>query len=229
MPGYRALSASVTGEAAEHAREAELLRRDGDLRSAVLLLESAIGAMREIDHDMPGWLCGRLAALYRTLGRHDDEVFLLEQFRESQSSEDARSRFDARLSKARTLAERKRRSESGALSSVREVMGSSRRRGGRARSGPAVAATIALAEVDALSLALAESVSPDQDERFSAVLVEITSAARMNGVPVERLVEALKTASARDTTPGLTDVRRGERYSTALLRLLAVYFDEVDR
>ena len=128
MPGYRALSPHVTGSAADSAREAEVLRRDGDPETAVRLLEEALDASRRVTPELPGWLCGRLAALYRTLGRYDDEVALLERYRESQSSEEARSRYDARLSKARTIAERKRRSSSGALDSVRTVLGKPRRR-----------------------------------------------------------------------------------------------------
>ena len=58
---------------------------------------------------MPGWICGRLASIYRTLKRYDDEVMLLERYRESQTTEEARTRFDARLSKARAIADRKRR------------------------------------------------------------------------------------------------------------------------
>ena len=53
--------------------------------------------------------------VYRTLKRYDDEVELLERYRESQTSEEARTRFDARLSKARAIAERKRRPLTGAL------------------------------------------------------------------------------------------------------------------
>lgn len=71
---------------------------------------------------LPSSICGRLAAVYRALGRFDDEVILLEQYRESQVDDIARARFEARLGKARTLAERMRRRDSGAVASVREVL-----------------------------------------------------------------------------------------------------------
>src|SRR5205085_6814414 len=84
--------------------------------------EEALEASARLDPVLPGWLCGRLAALYRTLERYDDEVALLERYRDSQVTEEARVRYDARLSKARTIAERKRRRDSGAVASVRRVI-----------------------------------------------------------------------------------------------------------
>src|SRR5881398_3922387 len=128
MPGYRSLSTHLSGTAADHAREAEIRQRGGDADMAAQLLEEALAASVRVRPELPGWICGRLASIYRTLKRYDDEVLLLERYRDSQTSEDARTRFDARLSKARTIAERKRRSDSGALSSVRKVMGTPRRR-----------------------------------------------------------------------------------------------------
>ena len=231
MPGYRALSSSVTGAAADSAREAESLRRDGDPETAVRLLEEAIAASRSVGAELPGWLCGRLAALYRTLGRYDDEVLLLERYRESQTSEDARTRFDARLSKARTIAERKRRSDSGALLSVRKVLGKPRRRSGARNGAATIASTPTVSMLDAtaerLSVALSE-LSVDA-ERLSDALADIASAARTNGMPVEQLVEALRTASKRATVPHQSEEQRAEQYSTSLLRMLAVYFDDAAR
>src|SRR3954466_1624101 len=122
MPGYKPLPISVTGPAADQARQAESRRRGGDPDTAVRLLEEALEASARIESVLPGWLCGRLAALYRTLERYDDEVALLERYRDSQVTEEARVRYDARLSKARTIAERKRRRDSGAVASVRRVI-----------------------------------------------------------------------------------------------------------
>lgn len=122
MPGYRSLSQQVGGTAAEQVRNAELLRRDGDLAGAVRLLEATLEECANALPQLPGWLCGRLAALYRSQHRYDDEVRLLERYRESQTSDDARSRFDARLSKARAIAERKRKTPTRALSSVRRII-----------------------------------------------------------------------------------------------------------
>ena len=81
MPGYRSLSAHLSGTAAEHAREAELSQRDGDPEAAARLLEEALEASLRARPEMPGWVCGRLASLYRTLKRYDDEVELLERYR----------------------------------------------------------------------------------------------------------------------------------------------------
>ena len=149
MPGYRSLSSNLSGTAAEHAREAELGQHHGDPKSAARLLEEALAASLRTRPEMPGWVCGRLASIYRTLKRFDDEVELLERYRESQTSEEARTRFDARLSKARAIAERKRRPVTGALETVRQVRHrSSQRRRTPPRAQP-VAATSGAATLGA--------------------------------------------------------------------------------
>jgi hypothetical protein len=102
-------------------RQAELHQRDGDLAAATCLLEQALEQATRNDGEMPAWICGRLATLYRTLRRNDEEVALLERYCESQISEEARARFQARLSKARAIADRRRKPDSGALSTFREV------------------------------------------------------------------------------------------------------------
>ncbi len=122
MPGYRSLPHQISGSAAEQVRIAELLRREGDLPGAVRLLEVTLEECASALPQLPGWLCGRLASLYRSQHRYDDEVRLLERYRESQTSDEARGRFDARLSKARAIAERKRKTPTRALSSVRCVI-----------------------------------------------------------------------------------------------------------
>ena len=66
--------------------------------------------------------------LYRTLGRHADEVALLEKYRDSQSTDDARARFDARLSKAVALAVKNAPRDSTALASVRAIRSASESR-----------------------------------------------------------------------------------------------------
>src|SRR6266566_1630727 len=111
MPGYRDLPSSLTGDAADLVRGAEAAHRGGNLPAAAALLEKALEVSVAAEPALPGWLCGRLAALYRTLQRYDDEVHLLERYCDSQSTQEARTRYDARLSKARTIAERKRRCE----------------------------------------------------------------------------------------------------------------------
>src|SRR3982750_3078416 len=139
MPGYRSLSTHLSGTAADHAREAELRQRGGDAEMAAQLLEEALEASVRVRPEMPGWICGRLASIYRSLKRYDDEVLLLERYRESQTSEEARTRFDARLSKARAIADRKRRPVTGALETARQVRHrSSQRRRTPARGQPAI-------------------------------------------------------------------------------------------
>lgn len=238
MPGYRALSPHVTGSAADSAREAEVLRRDGDPETAVRLLEEALDASRRVTPELPGWLCGRLAALYRTLGRYDDEVALLERYRESQSSEEARSRYDARLSKARTIAERKRRSSSGALDSVRTVLGKPRRR------TPAKGVTASVEAADAatnVDLVLSEDRIAELRELLGApapadfagqlgdALTRYCTAGREDGVFLERLVDGLRHASASADRAHVSDAEREARFSAALVRLLACFFEEAER
>lgn len=233
MPGYRSLSASFTGSAADSAREAEMLQREGDPLTAVALLEEALDASRKSASELPGWLCGRLASLYRSLGRFDDEVALLERYRESQTSEEARSRYDARLSKARTIAERKRRSESGALMSVRKVLGAGRRRATNADGAPPVAPPLApefQAEcVQLLGDSDGESSSDEFSARLDAMLARHCAASRAANLPVASLVQALKTASMDESAAGIPQSLRDARYGVALVRLLATYFEEGSR
>lgn len=229
MPGYRTLSSNVTGLAADSAREAESLRRDGEPQNAVVLLEEALAASERASPELPGWLCGRLAALYRTLNRYDDEVRLLERYRESQTSDEARSRYDARLSKARTIAERKRRSDSGALSSVRKVLGTPRRRASHTVSLAAMSTVQdrSAEHLDRLTTLFAEAPGSDLQLRIDEVARAYGLDARTAGVPIERLVEGLRAASAQAALPEADESDR--RYSAALVSLLAAYFDERDR
>jgi hypothetical protein len=134
MPGYKSLSDHVTGELADDVRRAEVLLRAGEREEAVLVFESTLAEFARTGGALPGWLCGRLAVLYRSLGRHDDEVILLERYRETHTSDDARTRYDARLSKAQALAERTHKSESTAISSVRLVIRGSKESSRRARA-----------------------------------------------------------------------------------------------
>jgi hypothetical protein len=87
---------------------------------AARLLEEVLDHSVRSTGEHPSWICGRLASLYRQLERYDDEVALLERHRDLHLGDDARSRFTARLAKARTLAHRQRPLDSGALRTVRE-------------------------------------------------------------------------------------------------------------
>jgi hypothetical protein len=229
MPGYRSLSTHLSGTAAEHAREAELRQRGGDSETAARLLEEALEASLRMRPEMPGWVCGRLASIYRTLKRHDDEVLLLERYRDSQTSEEARTRFDARLSKARAIAERKRRPETGALETVRQVRNrSSLRRRTPARPldvvvAPRVVATNYAAE---LSAAFTDR-APDGHERLRAALTRMCIEGRAADTRMEHLVSTLKSAWQETPRPlELTEEDWHERYSTALVDLLALFFGE---
>jgi hypothetical protein len=228
MPGYRAIPSNLTGDAANSAREAESRQRAGDLAAAILMLEEALEAARATGPQMPGWLCGRLAALYRTSGRYDDEVRLLERYRESQNAEEARTRYDARLSKARTIAERKRRSDSGALASVRASIGRPRTRRGR-KSPTTELAPPARVFSDLVLRELRDALgaSEDTDERrLRAALTWLIDEARVANVSAERLIEALKEARDIPEADPSIHARRRKRYGSGLLMLLALHFQE---
>jgi hypothetical protein len=225
MPGYKALPSFMKGETADQVREAEVRQRVGDSEAAVRLLEDALEASTAATSELPGWLCGRLAALYRTLGRYDDEVLLLERYRDSQRSEDARTRYDARLSKARTIAERKRRSESGALASVRASLGRPRpRRGTPPRGTPAVPQYTEATVAD-LCAALADR-SELGEHRLRGALSMLAAEAAAQQAPVESLVAVLRTACDDPRVGGEAAEQRAARYGAALIQLLAVYFRE---
>lgn len=205
-------------------RQAESRRRGGHPEAAVQLLEEALEASLELRADLPGWLCGRLAALYRTLGRYDDEVHLLERYRDSQATEEARTRYDARLSKARTIAERKRRPASGALDSVRASMGRPAHRRTLVRSAPLPAPAFSSAATDALTRALS-NLGPSGESTLHEALALVCAEAHAHDIPVEELVGSLRSAAA-----GLPSAKNGRprdsRFDSALLLLLALYYEE---
>lgn len=121
MPAYCPLPESVTGPVADTVRRAESLVHLGQLDDACRLLEDTLDAAFPVGSELPVWLCGRLAALYRSLERYGDEVAILERFRDSQTGDDTKRRYDARLSKARLLSARAR-PRALALDSVRVAM-----------------------------------------------------------------------------------------------------------
>jgi len=230
MPGYRSLSAHLSGMAADHAREAEAHQRGGDAAMAAQLLEEALEASVRTRPEMPGWICGRLASIYRSLKRYDDEVMLLERYRESQTTEEARTRFDARLSKARAIAERKRRPVTGALETVRQV----RRRSKERRRGPARAAAAATTGAIAgltptqteLRAALLD-LSPSGEMRLRGCLAQLCAEGHERELQMEDLVSTFKAAwEAAPVPPELSLEAWRQRRSNALVVLLALYFGE---
>jgi hypothetical protein len=229
VPGYKALPVEFSGPAAEHVRYAEVLQRAGDPDEAVRMLETTLDLYALTTPELPGWLCGRLAALYRALKRYDDEVALLERYRESQASEDARTRFDARLSKARAIAERKRRTDTRALSSVRRVINGHEDDDMPITDAPfaddgAFPTTTASAVRETLVEASLNGTSPTP---MGDALAAMCAHARQQAHPPERLVAALKEIWRGTPRPERVDVRRWEvTYRSALTRMLALYFDD---
>jgi hypothetical protein len=105
----------------EEARIAHELWQADEKNEAITLLEATLETCAAINPELPSWLVLRLAMAYRSLRRHDDEVTLLLRSRASQTRQLERSRHDARLTKAQALADRYRRTESGAVASVRNI------------------------------------------------------------------------------------------------------------
>ncbi|MEP7002509.1 MAG: hypothetical protein ABI969_18605 [bacterium] len=224
MPGYKPLPSTVIGPDADQVRQAESRNRGGNPEAAVRLLEEALGASAALRSELPGWLCGRLASLYRTLGRYDDEVFLLERYRDSQCVEEARTRYDARLYKARTIAERKRPRDSGALASVRESMDRPRRRRAVRPVTIVVEDRAVRSSPDILSQvtrAFASTSRSSASELYDALAL-LSADAHAKNIGLEPLVAALK--QAYDAAPPSQARTRASHYDSALLMLLGFYF-----
>ena len=227
MPGYRSLPDEFSGTAAEQVRFAELLQRAGADEDAVHMLESALEVYVASTPELPGWLCGRLAAMYRTLKRHDDEVRLLVRFRDSQRSEEARSRFDARLSKARALAERKMKSETQMLTSVRSAVSRRSQQAQAPLDRSATALGFEADTLDALRDVLCQPMTESELGPIDAVLSRFSNEAKALSYPPDRLVAVLKALWLTTPAPAALDPAAWRtRYRIALTRSLALYFDE---
>jgi hypothetical protein len=228
MPGYKSLPEQFSGAAADRVRYAEVLQRAGANDDAVRLLETTLEACITSSPELPGWLCGRLAALYRTMKRYDDEVRLLERYRDSQRSEEARTRFDARLSKARAIAERKRRTETRAIASVRIA----------ARRKTEVPVPIGLSDEDcgfsADTLAtvresLTEAAQKSNHDGLETALLRLRDEAIKSDHSPERLVTTLRAIWRGATRPADCDAAVWDAvYRDSLTRSLSMYFDEQD-
>jgi hypothetical protein len=227
MPGYKALPRQFSGTAAEQVRYAEVMLRSGDPREAVRILEATLEVCAHEVPELPGWLCGRLAALYRTVERYDDEVRLLERYRDTQSHEETRTRFDARLSKARAIADRKRRPDDRALSSVRAVITGH-------EDGDRAAPVVAHHDELVLSPSVRERVRSALLVRahggghapLADVLHAVCADARASDLPPERIVVALKHIWRGTTPPALTGVQDWDALYREMLTLaLTTYFE----
>jgi len=227
MPGYKSLPEEFNGLAAEQVRIAEVLQRIGARDDAASLLEAALDVCAAASPELPGWLCGRLASVYRTLKRHDDEVRLLLRYRDSQRTDEARTRFDARLSKARAIAERKNRTETRMLTSVSAAV--SRR--------PADPSGTPLMSHEALRLnattipilrdAMADASQGGDSMRLDTLLLRLCDECRALDAPPEQLVAALKYAWRTATRPTqVNDATWKGVYRGALTRSLALYFND---
>ena len=145
MPRYRPFSESETGPTADSARAAEVLQREGDLSAAIRMLERALAPGDDrAESKTSGWVYGRLATLYRRVGRLEDEVDLLERYCDSHEEDEWRLRFNARLFKARTLLGRSRERNRGLLSLGNGATrtGAMRRYGRPSRGAPKPSAPI---------------------------------------------------------------------------------------
>ena len=225
MPGYRSLPTSLTAPGADVVRQAEARYRDGDPRIAAQLLEEALESSLKVSPVLPGWLCGRLAALYRSLERYDDEVFLLERYRESQEDEVARARYDARLTKARAIADRKRKSgDNGPRDSVRAILQRPRRQRSKSVAASTASDTgFSTDVVTALTRALSTNAE-DSPEMLHAIKLMCTEA-RAREIPAEGVVSLVRRAAAvAATCDGNTAL--ASRYDGALLLAIAHYFEQ---
>ena len=138
MGGYRMRADSFSGDLAELVHEAMEHGSEGRAMEAAALYEQAFCRALSHDGDVPASIVGRLAVIYRRLGQFDDEIFLLERYRDSLTSDELQARCRARLTKAYALAAQHRISDSVALASVRastERSASKRRRSRRVDHG----------------------------------------------------------------------------------------------
>ena len=236
MPGYKNLPEHFSGRVAEGVRFAEVLQRAGANEDAVHLLELTLELCVASSPEIPDWLCGRLAALYRTLKRYDDEVRLLERYRDShQGSGDAHSRFDARLSKARAIADRNSRPDTRALASVRKVMsrGTSHAPASSTPTdvlaAPQDSSVFTAETMDLLRDAFVAAAAAKEDQRLTPALLRLRDEARTQGHPPEQMVTTMRAVwSGAASPPGVDQVTWHALYREALTRSLALYFEELE-
>jgi hypothetical protein len=226
MPGYKSLPEQFNGPAAEQVRLAEALQRVGATEDAAQLLEAALEVCAADAAELPGWLCGRLATLYRTLHRYDDEVRLLVRYRDSQRSEDSRGRFDARLSKARAMAERASRTDTHIIATVKRAP--SRRQASADRlQGPDGAFGFEADMIADLRASLVAAATTGELAGLSVAMHRLLRETRQRSLLPERMVAALKVAWRGTSIPANVSAEAWiALYRNALPPTHAQYLDE---
>jgi hypothetical protein len=106
MPAFPPLRATAPPEHADAAAHADELRQAGRHAEAVVYLSGVIRDLEQLPAHVPAWPYGRLALIHRYRREYDDEVRVLERYQTLVPDGTHRSRFAARLSKARALADR---------------------------------------------------------------------------------------------------------------------------
>ena len=119
---------------------------------------------------------------------------------------------------------------------MRKVLGTPRRRSTPSGNAviPAPAAPVTSRDLMGECVVLlrdlfGEPDAEDLDERMALILSQYCEMAKASAIPVDRLVQGLRTASQEASSAHVTETERSARFSAALVRLLASYFDESDR
>lgn len=222
MPGYKQLPHFLKGPVADKVRAA----RDIDQPDAIQMLEEALAACAAAGGPLPGWLCGRLAAQYRSVGRYDDEVNLLERYRSTQDDDVAVTRFDARLGKARILATRVGNNDNGALASIRDILGRPKPKRGSRVGRRAALPTGAIDEAlrERLSQALADATLTD-DVTLVETTLAVADLGRQTGTSVESLIAVL-TDARRHALGFRTEESLEPVYNSTLRLMVSSFADE---
>ena len=94
---------------------------------------------------------------------------------------------------------------------------------------PAASSHVAEANIAELRQLLGEPAGATLDGRLHEALDRYCAIGRERGVFLERLVNGLRQASAGADRAQVSDAERETRFSAALVRLLACFFEEADR
>ncbi|HEV7992400.1 MAG TPA: hypothetical protein VGP25_11290 [Gemmatimonadaceae bacterium] len=106
MPAFPPLPDAAPRAHADAAAHADQLLKAGRRADAIAYLSGMIEELERETEPVPAWPYGRLALLHRHARNYDDEVRVLERYQALVPDGTQRTRFAARLSKARALADR---------------------------------------------------------------------------------------------------------------------------